>query len=747
MTGSRSLALVGAVTLLLAIAAAAHSLDRLPEGLVATYYSDANWSSTPVRTTIDAQPSLDSLVAAWGGNVPETFSAAWTGSLVVLRTAVFTFATSSEDGSAVYIDGHLVVDNGGRHAVRFASGSTHLDRGVHEIFVEYFKAGDTLQFELLTGRAGGPLGPIAPWTLFPHRAKLPRLMASVALRLAFRGLVWLWLATLAALLWARLVRAAGRWLSVLRTDRTAAALAAVLVGSVLLDAAGLWWGVPSFWAGDEIVPKTVLIGLSQHFNGGWFDRYPPFQYYVLTALFSPWLLLQSLGLIHQPERLREAAFLVLSRCFSVAAAVGTLVAVYKCGDEAFGRRAGLFASAMLALLTPFVYYAKVANPEVPYLLWVAVSLLFFVRFMRTAAVRDVLLFSAAAVLATCTKDQAFALYIVAPFAIVYRVWAADRERGVAHPLRHAVLSPEIGIAAATAIGVFSACYLLPFNTAGLVRHVRDIVGPGSQGYRMVEPTVAGRLSLLRLSAHLDQCAWGWPLCVASAAGFVVAARERASRRATLWLALVAASYYIGFIDVVLYNYDRYLLPICVVQALFGGVAVDRLLRPPDSARRTWRIAIVGTAFGYSLLYASTVDVLMIRDSRYTAERWLRDHAGRDHLVGTVFPLVVLPRMGDVESVDIGTIEDLRRWGPSYFVVNADYARAVPEDLPVGHLVSGLQHETLGYRLAFRYRSPAPWRWLPGADPDLVGPRLEGASFSFLRDINPTIEIYERVGGQ
>ena len=51
--------------------------------------------------------------------------------------------------------------------------------------------------------------------------------------------------------------------------------------------------------------------------------------------------------------------------------------------------------------------------------------------------------------------------------------------------------------------------------------------------------------------------------------------------------------------------------------------------------------------------------------------------------------------------------------------------------------------SLGYTLALAYRAPAPWGWLPGAHPDLVGPRLEPSS-STLRDINPMFLVYRRM---
>jgi hypothetical protein len=743
-------ALVAAATALLMLFGIARRLDPLPEGLRATYFSDVRWSSSPVVSIIDSAPSTESITSAWSGNPPAGFSTTWAGSFFVLRPDTYTFGTRSDDGSTVYVDGRLVVENGGRHEARLATGSLHLERGVHEIFVKYFQDRDKLHFELLSARDGDPLASMPSWMLFPRHVEFSRTLASVFVRCSERAALALWLAILLFAGYSAAWRPIARAATTLLSDPVRIAVAAIVVASVALNATALWWGIPSFWAGDETTPKAVLIGLSEHFMRGWYDRYPPLHFYVLSALFSPWLLLQSHGWIQMSFAAQEVVFLVISRLLSVAAAAGTLIALYRCGSEAFGRRAGLFAAATLALVAPFVYYAKTANPEVPYLFWAALSMLFYVRFSRTLSTRDLALFASAAILAICTKDQAYALYLVTPFTAIHQLWESNRAHGVAHPIRRAIVDRRLWIAGAVAAALFAACHLLPFNLDGFVSHVRYIAGPGSQPYRLVAPTLSGRLALVWITAQLVERSFGWPLFIVSMLGFVVALSDRQTRRPAMYLALMAVSYYAGFIDVILYNYDRYVLPICLVQALFAGVAIDRWLARSAGTTSTmspWRLALVSVALAYSVLYASTVDVLMLRDSRYTAERWLRGHAGSSDLIGTAFPLVVLPRLGDFESVGIGSIKELEAARPRYFILNVDYARAVASEQPLGQLVSGLQRETLGYHIVFRYRSPAPWPWLPGGHPDLVGPRLENTSFSFLRSINPTIEIYQLEKGE
>jgi serine/threonine protein kinase len=50
-----------------------------------------------------------------------------------------TFTLSSDDGSRLYIDGKLVVDNDGCHPVQTRQGKASLTRGAHQVVVEFFQ--------------------------------------------------------------------------------------------------------------------------------------------------------------------------------------------------------------------------------------------------------------------------------------------------------------------------------------------------------------------------------------------------------------------------------------------------------------------------------------------------------------------------------------------------------------------------------------------------------------------------------
>jgi hypothetical protein len=737
-------------TLLTAILGVTNQLDPLAQGLKADYFSDINGASPAVVSTLDSEPSTGHLVQAWQGSPPEVFSATWTGSIVALREGTYTLATISDDGSSVFVDGRLVVDNGGRHGARLATGLIHLARGTHTVWIHYFQAGGAFHFEFLWARDGSRLEPVPAWALRPRAVhSYPRLLARVLQDLALALSEWVWVGIL--LIWCasavrpQIIRLRG----FLERQGAWPSLGWILAGSLILNLAGIGWGLPGNWAPAELKPEYVREGLSQHFSHGWFNTYPPFQFYVLTVAMSPVLLLSYLGRISVDGAGVETFMVVIFRLISIAAAAGTLIATFLCGTLAFGRRAGLFAAAIVGVTTPFLYFAKTANVDLPYLFWFALSLVFYVRLLNSSRTEDYLLFAATATLAVCTKDQAYGLYLLAPLVIIHQMWRANRQAGRSQPLWRAVFNERLAMAAITAAVLFAAIHNLLFNLTGFIDHVRFMTGGGSTAYRMFEPTQAGRMELLRLTVHIIEVSLGWPLFLVSLIGLLVAAATPRLRPVAVWLALPVVSYYLGFINVILYNYDRFVLPICLVLALFGGVALDSFLTAGRLGGglpgRAWRITGVILVFAYTLLYAGTLDALMLADSRYAVEAWAMTHVGREDLVGVTGSEEQRARLDKFRLVDIGDIAALERDRPLYFVLDADYAFDVPRESSWGRLIAGLQHATLGYRLVGRFRRGSPWPWLPGAHPDFVGTRQEVPVYSTLRNVNPTIEVFRRDG--
>ncbi len=81
-------------------------------GLSGQFYNNMTLSGSPVLTRVDAQVNFN-----WGGNSPGSgvaasgWSAKWTGTITAPQTGTYTFSLTSDDGSRLYINGQLVIDN------------------------------------------------------------------------------------------------------------------------------------------------------------------------------------------------------------------------------------------------------------------------------------------------------------------------------------------------------------------------------------------------------------------------------------------------------------------------------------------------------------------------------------------------------------------------------------------------------------------------------------------------------------
>lgn len=97
-------------------------------GLAGRYFSNGRWRGQPAFVRKD-----DAINFNWTYDplFYGQYSVEWTGSIRIDRPGRYVFATQSDDGSVLEIDGRTVVDNGGKHAPRYKDGA-----------IEFEKAGD-----------------------------------------------------------------------------------------------------------------------------------------------------------------------------------------------------------------------------------------------------------------------------------------------------------------------------------------------------------------------------------------------------------------------------------------------------------------------------------------------------------------------------------------------------------------------------------------------------------------------------
>src|SRR5579871_6237980 len=83
-------------------------------GVTAAFYANPRWSDKPAVVRAERKINLDFMTAADSTSFPQQdFSIEWSGWLRTDRDGQYTFFTTSDDGSTMELDGHLIVDNGG----------------------------------------------------------------------------------------------------------------------------------------------------------------------------------------------------------------------------------------------------------------------------------------------------------------------------------------------------------------------------------------------------------------------------------------------------------------------------------------------------------------------------------------------------------------------------------------------------------------------------------------------------------
>ncbi len=111
-------------------------------------------------------PQVSARVGGFSLNVPgvprrsDAFGLLFQGTLHVPKGGTYTFSTHSDDGSLLYLDGKLVVDNDGDHGLKRQSSSLPLSAGPHAITVTYFDQGGAEGLEVEWEGPDIPRGPI-----------------------------------------------------------------------------------------------------------------------------------------------------------------------------------------------------------------------------------------------------------------------------------------------------------------------------------------------------------------------------------------------------------------------------------------------------------------------------------------------------------------------------------------------------------------------------------------------------------
>ena len=111
----------------------------LEPGLEYGYYGGA-WNA--VSDFLKAKPDKTGVANAIGIGLyagQDNFGLVFSGYIRVEQAGTYTFFVGSDDGSQLYVDGELVVDNDGLHGPVAVGGNIGLEPGLHRLVVAYFE--------------------------------------------------------------------------------------------------------------------------------------------------------------------------------------------------------------------------------------------------------------------------------------------------------------------------------------------------------------------------------------------------------------------------------------------------------------------------------------------------------------------------------------------------------------------------------------------------------------------------------
>jgi 4-amino-4-deoxy-L-arabinose transferase-like glycosyltransferase len=134
-------------------------------GLLGLYRMGTDWEGEAIVVQLDPFVAPNDVL-------PSPFSIEWLGKIYVPVSGPYAFGTISDDGSYLYLDGQLVVDNGGQHGDVYREGRIQLEEGFHDIRLLYFQDGGGRKVELYWTPPGGSRSQVAQEQLLPPGAEL-----------------------------------------------------------------------------------------------------------------------------------------------------------------------------------------------------------------------------------------------------------------------------------------------------------------------------------------------------------------------------------------------------------------------------------------------------------------------------------------------------------------------------------------------------------------------------------------------
>jgi alpha-L-fucosidase len=127
-------------------------VEKPQRGLIYKYY-EGDWDSIPVflMSGVKSMGPVENF-SFMDRKQEDHFGYVYEGFILIPASDVYAFYTASDDGSKLYIDDRLVVNNDGLHGLTEKEGVIALATGLHKLKVEYFEKTGSNELQVLWRR-------------------------------------------------------------------------------------------------------------------------------------------------------------------------------------------------------------------------------------------------------------------------------------------------------------------------------------------------------------------------------------------------------------------------------------------------------------------------------------------------------------------------------------------------------------------------------------------------------------------
>lgn len=403
------------------------------------------------------------------------------------------------------------------------------------------------------------------------------------------------------------------------------AVITILILAAALRIWGLGWGLPTslhYFSYHPDETTVLYAALNVNFfagelNPGFYNYGSLFVYLVNFAIVGSTVA----GAINLPDdvfsNIGEFAKLYYAgRLVAVVLGILTVWAVYVLARKAYGRKAGLIAALLMAVLPIHVMHSKFMAVDVPATFLVTLALVFALRISEKQRARDYIFAGLIAGLAAGTKYNA-GLVIAAPIIVHFTVCQAS--------VLKRIFSPKLlGMILCAAVGFLIGTPGAVLYTGDFARDFRYEVWHVLTGHGLVF-TGTGSGFVYHITHSL--CAgMGLPLLALSLIGLLYALRRRTTADIAMLVFLAAYYTVIGLAQV---RFARYTIPILPVLVIFAARLSSDTLARLFSGRSISRVVgylavvVLVTVTTYTAGYSVAIDrSFVVTDTRDQAVAWV-----------------------------------------------------------------------------------------------------------------------------